>query len=105
MKKELLQEVIRVAITRGCSHRVKITFKQDAAKGVVHLLEMEKTGIIKLNDTTDNGMIDLMDARDTGRWNHDDHRTIVVTLAYQFFNEGWFVNKLSPNLEKIEVVE
>ncbi len=39
----------------------------------------------------------------SGFWDNDSNRTVITTVPDEF-DKGWFINRLSPGLESVEIV-
>lgn len=84
------------------SHKVRITFEKSAEKtDVYYLLGMKRNGIIAFQNPMDEAV--MMAVAQSGDWEHDDNRTLTLTLT-ETFDAEWFIGRMRRCLENIEVV-
>ena len=94
---ENITQVVKDA--QAGSRKVRCTFKQDAYSDISYLLGMDRSGIIALK--TGDRMV-MMAVMGSGNWEHDENRTLEVTLTDDF-DSDWFVGRMRRALEQIEV--
>lgn len=94
---ENITQIIKDA--QAGSRKVRCTFKQDACSDTSYLLGMDRSGIISL-ETGDR--LVMMAVMQSGNWEHDENRTLEVTLTDDF-DADWFVSRMRRALDKIEV--
>lgn len=97
MKKEGIIEAVKKA--KGGSGKVRITFRPEATRCVVHLLAMDRGETIKI-DKSDK--IELRRVPRSRRWTNDNSRTTVIKIGRRF-NQNDFIEKMMSALESIEV--
>lgn len=99
---EKILEAVRQAIRRYPS-RVRLTFKQEAARDITFIMRMERDGVLVLSD---NDREFLTAVSKTGDWEGDQNRTVEVTLTDRItFKLDWFCGRAMTNvLENIEAV-
>ncbi|NQV13229.1 MAG: hypothetical protein HQ530_02910 [Parcubacteria group bacterium] len=95
--REQIEKAVQTAL-QG-SRKVKITFKQEAIGDINYLLGMAQGNIVSLGSGVDALLMAIIQ---THNWDNDQNRTLTITLT-DTFDEDWFVGRMHPALESIEV--
>jgi hypothetical protein len=82
------------------SRQVEITFKHNAIQDILFLFGMLSPFNLRIEDAH---TIILESAVESGEWEHDNNRTVVVTLL-QNFDQSWFIDRMGRALENISAV-